>query len=185
MQETSFPHPNLRGLSAVRVAAQCVNSPENLPEGNTAQSVLTSVQPTTADPVPESINTVCKSATLTGIQGNPEVPALAVSAPPAQSSSYNTSSTLIGVQPNQEALAAEAVTLPIRSDSTGVLGMPENILQFGEPSDKLPDIIVNRPDGDATVEIPNPPANRDPVKTFNVDPLSTEDEMDAVDALLS
>ena len=33
--------------------------------------------------------------------------------------------------------------------------------------------------------MPNPPANRDPIETFNVDPLSTEGEMDAVDALLS
>ena len=33
--------------------------------------------------------------------------------------------------------------------------------------------------------MPNPTANLDRIETFNVDPLSTEDEMDAVDALLS
>ena len=59
---------------------------------------------------------------------------------------------------------------------------PENAQQ-----DRLPDLVTNAPEQNIDqLEVPALDSwNTKQVETFNVDPLSTEDELDAVDALLS
>ena len=125
------------------------------------------------------------SLTLTGVQSNSEGFSLDAATSPARPPTIGMLSTVIGVQPSSEVPLGDAASLPARPVLTGVLSTPENMSLIGENADKLPDIVVNRPDGNMTVTAPNPTANLDPIETFNVDPLSTEDEMDTVDALLS
>ena len=161
-----------------------MNSPDNSHEAETVQTALIGIQLPPAEPVPELTHTAHMSSTLTGVQPNPKVLSSDAATLPARPSTTGTLSTLTGVQLSCVDVV-DAALLPSRSALKGVLSMPENASLVGENSDKLPDIIANRPDGNSTVTMPNPPANCDPIKTFNVDPLSTEDEMDAIDALLS
>ena len=63
--------------------------------------------------------------------------------------------------------------------------MPDNSQQ-----DELPDLVTVKTGKDTGTEVAltanNITGNPDgPKETFNIDPLSTEDELDAVDALLS
>ena len=62
--------------------------------------------------------------------------------------------------------------------------MPENQTLTGKSVDKPLDLVTNRNEVDETTEVTKSTMNPER-ETFNVEPLSTEDEMDAVHALLS
>ena len=86
-------------------------------------------------------------------------------------------------QPTQESSQEVPTSLPTGND----LSMPDNPQQ-----DKLPDLVTVKTGKDAGTAvtlaadtITENLKNDHPMETFNVDPLSTEDELDAVDALLS
>ena len=86
-------------------------------------------------------------------------------------------------QPAQELSQEAPIALQTRND----LSTPDNPQQ-----DKLPDLVTIKTGKDTGTEITltvnDITGNQEsdhPKKTFNVDPLSTEDELDVVDALLS
>ena len=118
--------PNQKDPSAVCVAAQCVNSPDNSPEAETLQTVLIGIQLPSAKPVPESTHTAHMSSTLTGVQPNPEVLSSDAATLPARPSTTGTSSTLRGIQLSCELPVVDAASLPAGSALTGVLSTPEN-----------------------------------------------------------
>ena len=117
-----------------------------------------------------SLNSVAKSSEsigvlpLPGIQGTPK-------------NARGTS------QPAQELSQEAPIALQTRND----LSMPDNPQQ-----DELPDLVTFKTGKDTGTEVTltandftgNPESDH-PKETFNVDPLSTEDDLDAVDALLS
>ena len=79
------------------------------------------------------------------------------------------------------------VSLPAIPVLTGIPSTPENITSIGEDHDKLPDLVSKQGSNNNT-EVGNNKENKintEPKATFNVQRLSTEEEMDAVDALLS
>ena len=163
-KKASYP-PNRRGPAAGRVAAQRVTSPENSPEAiaTTSTSALKGVPSGSPNSVAKSSGSSCVLP-LPGIQGTPK-------------STQETS------QPAQESSQEAPIALLTRND----LSTPDNPQQ-----DKLPDLVTVKTGKDAGTAVTlaadtiteNPKSDR-PMETFNVDPLSTEDELDAVDALLS
>ena len=86
-------------------------------------------------------------------------------------------------QPAQESSQEAPIALQTRND----LSTPDNSQQ-----DELPDLVTVKTGKDTGTEVTltanditgNPESDR-PKETFNLDPLSTEDELDVVDALLS
>ena len=159
-----------KGPSAGRVAVQCSNSPENSLRAETVSkpTALKGVQSPPAKPASETTQPSIVSA-LTGVP------------------STTTSSllTLIGIQATSGVSLPDTASLPAVPVLTGVPSMPENITQISESVDKLPDLVTNMTDVNETDAVPKPTTYPDPIETFNVDPLSTEEEMDTVDALLS
>ena len=81
-------------------------------------------------------------------------------------------------QPTQESSQEAPTSLPTGNDQS-MLDNPQQ--------DKVPDLVTvktGKDAGTADTIIENSKNDR-PIETFNIDPLSTKDEMDAVDALLS
>ena len=86
-------------------------------------------------------------------------------------------------QPAQELSQEAPIALQTRND----LSMPDN-----PQHDELPDLVTVKTGKDTGTEvtltadtITGNLESDHPMETFNIDPLSTEDELDAVDALLS
>ena len=163
-KKASYP-PNRRGPSVGRVAAQQVTSPENSPEAiaTTSMSALKGIPSGSPNSVAKSSGSSCVLP-LPGIQGMPK-------------STQETS------QPAQESSQEAPIALLTKND----LSMPDNPQQ-----DKLPDLVTVKTGKDAGTAvtlavdtITENPKSDHPMETFNVYPLSTEDELDAVDALLS
>ena len=152
--------PNRTGPSAGHVATQRVTSPENSPEAiaATMTNTLKGVPTSSVNCGPKSSGLSCLPS-LTGIQGMPET-------------------TSEKVQSPQETSQDATTSLPtVNAHST-----PDSPQQ-----DKLPDLVTvdtgkSTGNVDATAKTTK---NTNPVESFNVDLLSTEDELDAVDALLS
>ena len=163
--------PNRRGPSAGCVAAQCANSPENssIAVAIAVPDTLKGVQSPPATPVSEAQ----PLSTIPALSGVPSMPV--------------TSEPLKGIQSSSTLPLPEVVSLSAVPASTGAQSMPENSTPIVENSDKLPDLVTNQTNktNDEIVAADKPTTNPEPRETFSVDPLSTEDEMDAVDALLS
>ena len=112
--------------------------------------------------------------------------AACVSSPEMSPKSIITSNSLKGVQ-SLPAEPLSEVSLPAVPALTGVPSMPENITPTGEEPDKLPGLASNQVSNNDT-EVDTGKGNKsntEPKETFNVEPLSNEEEMDVVDALLS
>ena len=163
-EKASYP-PNRRGPSAGHVAAQRITSPENSPEAiaSTSMSALKGVPS-------GSPNSVAKSSESTGVLPLPGVQGMPKNA-------WETS------QPVQESSQEAPIALQTRNDLS-TLDNPQQ--------DKLPDLVTVKTGKDTGTEvtltadtIEGNPESEHPRETFNIDPLSTEDELDAVDALLS
>ena len=147
------------------VAAQRVTSPENSPEAiaTTSMSALKGIPSGSPNSVAKSSGSSC-DLPLPGIQGTPK-------------STWETS------QPTQESSQEAPIALLTRNDLS-TLDNPQQ--------DKLPDLVTAKTGKDAgtavTLAADTITGNLKsdcPMETFNVDPFSTEDELDAVDALLS
>ena len=117
-----------------------------------------------------SPNSVAKSSESIGVLPLPGV----------QGTHKNTRETS---QPAQESSQEAPIALQTRND----LSMLDNPQQ-----DELPDLVTVKTGKDTGTEvtltandITGNPESDCPKETFNIDPLSTEDELDAVDALLS
>ena len=157
---TSYP-PNRKGPTPGRVAAQCIGSPEKSPEAAT-------------------LGKRNKESTLKGIPSNANSETVDVSSPAL--------STLTGVQE----LSAESLASPLL---TGVPSMPDTATSSNRTTkltggdintENLPDLVLD--DTAASVPVTTDiPSTSQAKETFNVEPLSTDDEaeMDVVDALLS
>ena len=157
---TSYP-PNRKGPTPGRVAAQCISSPEKSPEAAT-------------------MGKRNKASALKGIPSNANIETVDVSSPAP--------STLTGVQK----LSAESLASP---SLTGVPSTPDTVTSpnhttkptgQGINMENLPDLVLD----DTTVSVhvaTDIPSTSQAKETFNVEPLSTDDEaeMDVVDALLS
>ena len=207
--KNSYP-PNRKGPTPQRVAAQGASSPESFPEAESAvttsgSTALIGVSATSSNksnvtqvsvssttaltgvqlPLAESLTTpsltgVPVSTTLTGVPVSGIV--TPVSAPSI--------TALIGVQvPPAESPTASSLTgVPITPDTTRTV--PE-LTKQDDALDSLPDLVLDDKVGDKTIvtEIAAAVPTASHIKeTFNVDPLSSDDDeidMDAVDALLS
>ena len=157
---TSYP-PNCKGPTPGRVAAQCISSPEKSPEAAT-------------------VGKRNKASALKGVPSNANIETADVSLP--------VPSTLTGVQK----LSAESLVSP---SLTGVLSMPDTAMSPNHKTkptgqdintENLPDLVLD--DTAVSVNIATDiPSTSQAKETFNVEPLSTDDEaeMDVVDALLS
>ena len=157
---TSYP-PNRKGPTPGRVAAQCISSPEKSPEAAT-------------------LGKRNKESALKGIPSNANSETVDVSWPAL--------STLTGVQE----LSAESLASPLL---TGILSMPDTETSSNcttKPTgqdintENLPDLVLD----DTAVSVhaaTDIPSTSQAKETFNIEPLSTDDEaeMDVVDALLS
>ena len=157
--------PNRRGPSAGCIAAQRVTSPENSPEAiaSTSTSALKGVPSRSPNSVAKSSESI-GVLPLPGIQGTPK-------------NAWETS------QPAQESSQEAPIALQTRND----LSTPDNPQQ-----DELPDLVTVKTGKDTGTEvtltannITGNPESDHPKETFNVDPLSSGDELDVVDALLS
>ena len=163
-KKASYP-PNRRGPSVGRVAAQQVTSPENSPEAVATTSM------STLKGIPSgSLNSVAKSSESTGVLPLPGI----------QGTPKNTRETS---QPVQESSLEAPIALLTRNNLS-TLDNPQQ--------DELPDLVPVKTGKDTGTEvtlaadnITGNPESDHPMETFNVDPLGTEDELDAVDALLS
>ena len=157
---TSYP-PKRKGPTPGRVAAQCISSPEKSPEAVT-------------------VGKRNKASALKGVPSNDNIETVDVSSP--------VPSTLTGVQK----LSAESLTSPSR---TGIPSTPDTATSLNRTTkltgqdintENLPDLVLE--DTAVSVNVATDIPSTSQVKeTFNVEPLSTDDEaeMDVVDALLS
>ena len=206
--------PNCKGPTPQRVAAQCASSPETFPEAESAVTttgstaligvLASSSNKSNVTQVPASSTTV-----LTGVQlplaeslTAPSLIGVPVSTTligvPASGSNKNiathvsapsiTALTGVQVPPAESPTASSLTGVPITLDTTTTAS---ELTKQDDALDSLPDLVLDDKVGDNTIvtEIAAavPPASH--IKeTFNVDPLSSDDDeidMDAVDALLS
>ena len=211
--KNSYP-PNRKGPTPERVAAQCASLPETSPE---AESAVTMSGTTALIGVPASSSnksnvtqvSVSSTTALTGVQ----LP-LAKSLTAPSLTGVPVSTALIGVPasgsiknivtpvsvPSITALTGVQVPpaeSPTASSLTGVPIMPDTTTTAPEPTkqddalDSLPDLVLDNKVGDdmivTEIAAAAVPTASHVKETFNVDPLSSDDEidMDAVDALLS
>ena len=157
---TSYP-PNHKGPTPGHVAAQCISSPEKSPEAAT-------------------VGKQNKASALKGIPSNANIETVDVSSP--------VPSTLTGVQK----LSAKSLASP---SLTGIPSTPDTAMspnRTNKPTGQdintqnLPDLVLD--DTAVSVNVATDiPSTSQAKETFNVEPLSTDDEaeMDVVDALLS
>ena len=210
--KNSYP-PNRKGPTPERVAAQCASSPETFPE---AESAVTTSGSTALIGVPASSSnksnvtqvSVSSTTALTGIQlplakslTAPSLTGIPVSTAligvPASGSNKNivtpvsvpsiTALTGVQVPPAESPTTSSLTGVPIMPDTTTTT--PE-LTKQDDALDSLPDLVLDNKVGDDTIvtEIAAAVPTASHIKeTFNVDPLSSDDEidMDAVDALLS
>ena len=205
-------HQNRKGPTPERVAAQCASSPETSPEA--ASTVTTSVSTALIGVLASSSNqsndtqvSVSSTTALTGIQlpladsltapfltGVPVSNALiGVSAPVSNKNIITpvsvpslTALTGVHVPPAESPTASSLTGVPITPDTTTA----PKLTKQDDALDSLPDLVLDNKVGDDTIvtEIAAAIPTTSHIKeTFNVDPLSTDDEidMDTVDALLS
>ena len=157
---TSYP-PNRKGPTPGRVAAQCISSPEKSPEAAT-------------------VGKRNKASALKGIPSNANIETVDVSSP--------VPSTLTSIQK----LSTESLASP---SLTGILSTPDTAMSPNRTTkltgqdinmENLPDLVLDNTTVSVNVAA-DIPSTSQPKETFNVEPLSTDDEveMDVVDALLS
>ena len=157
---TSYP-PNRKGPTPGRVAAQCISSPEKSPEA-------------------AAVGKQNKASALKGVPSNANIETVDVSSPLPL--------TLTSIQK----LSAESLASP---SLTGILSTPDTTTSPNRTTkltgqdinmENLPDLVLD----DTAVNVnvaADIPSTSQPKETFNIEPLSTDDEieMDVVDALLS
>ena len=206
--------PNRKGPTPQRVAAQSASSPETFPEAELAvtmsgSTALIGVQASSSNKsnvtrVPASSTTaltgvqlpLAESLTAPSLTGIPVATTLI--GVPASGSNKNivthvsapsiTALTGVQVPPAESPTASSLTGVPITPDTTTTA--PE-LTKQDDALDSLPDLVLDDKVGDnmivTEIAAAVPPASH--IKeTFNVDPLSSDDDeidMDAVDALLS